>query len=90
MNDIMAQAQEHRAGKQWVKALKIYRLVLEAVNQLTLASAEELALADSGTRPRLETLLDSLGQGLRDTSSALSTTYFTHAERPYQLVEEEP
>ncbi len=66
------------------------RLVLEAINQLTLANAEELALADSGSRPRLETLLNSLGQGLRETSSALSLTYFTHAKRPYQLVGEEP
>jgi len=65
------------------------RLVLEAINLLTLANAEELALADGGTRPRLETLLGNLGQGLRETSNALSTTYFTHAERPYQLVGEE-
>ncbi len=31
MNDIMALAREHRSRKEWVKALKIYRLVLEAV-----------------------------------------------------------
>ena len=66
------------------------RLVLEATNQLNLANAEELAQADGGVRPRLETLLNSLGEGLRETSSALSLTYFTQAERPYQLVGKEP
>lgn len=31
MNDIMALAREHRNSKDWMRALKIYRLVLEAV-----------------------------------------------------------
>ena len=66
------------------------RLVIEAATQLKLANAEELAQADDGARPRLETLLASLGQNLSETSSALTATYFTHVERPYQLVEEEP
>ena len=66
------------------------RLVLEASSQLNLANAEELVQAEGDVRPRLLTLLNSLGEGLRETSSALSSTYFTHAERPYQLVGEEP
>ncbi len=65
------------------------RLVLEATTQLELANAEELAQADGGIRPRLENLLAGLGQHLGDTSNALTSTYFTHAERPYQLVDEE-
>ncbi|HUT40045.1 MAG TPA: hypothetical protein VM011_01785, partial [Gammaproteobacteria bacterium] len=56
---------------------------------LELANAEELAEADGGIRPRLENLLAGLGQRLVETSNALTSTYFTHAERPYQLVGEE-
>ena len=66
------------------------RLVIEAVTQLKLANVEELAQADDNKRPRLETLLANLGQSLSETSSALTATYFTHVERHYQLVEEEP
>jgi uncharacterized circularly permuted ATP-grasp superfamily protein/uncharacterized alpha-E superfamily protein len=66
------------------------RLVLEATTQLELANAEELAEADGGFRPHLDTLLAGLGQRLSDASVALTATYFTHAERPYQLVDEEP
>lgn len=65
------------------------RLVIEAATQLKLANAEELAQADDGTRPRLETLLANLGQSLSETSNALTATYFAHVERHYQLVEEE-
>jgi hypothetical protein len=35
-------------------------------------------------------MLTGLGQSLNEASGALSATYFTHAERPYQLVEGEP
>jgi uncharacterized circularly permuted ATP-grasp superfamily protein/uncharacterized alpha-E superfamily protein len=66
------------------------RLVIEAATQLKLANAEELAQADDNIRPRLETLLANLGQSLSETSNALTATYFTHVERHYQLVEEEP
>ena len=66
------------------------RLVIEAATQLKLANAEELAQADDNTRPRLETLLANLGQSLSEISNALTATYFTHVERHYQLVEEEP
>ncbi|MEZ5543060.1 MAG: circularly permuted type 2 ATP-grasp protein [Pseudomonadota bacterium] len=66
------------------------RLLLEAGTQLELANAEELAQADAGYRAHLDTLLAGLGQRLREASDALTVTYFTHAERPYQLVDEEP
>jgi uncharacterized circularly permuted ATP-grasp superfamily protein/uncharacterized alpha-E superfamily protein len=66
------------------------RLLIEAATQLKLANADELAEVDDGIRPRLETLLASLGQNLSETSNALTATYFIHAERPYQLVGEEP
>jgi len=66
------------------------RLVLEATTQLGLSNVEELAESDGDRRPRLETLLSGLGQSLGDASNALTATYFTHAGRPYQLVEEEP
>ncbi len=69
---------------------KELRLVLESATQLNLANADELAEADGGTRPQLESLLAGLGQRLSETSIALTATYFIHAERPYQLVEEEP
>jgi uncharacterized circularly permuted ATP-grasp superfamily protein/uncharacterized alpha-E superfamily protein len=66
------------------------RLVREATTQLELASAEALAEADGGVRPQLDGLLAGLGQRLCEASNALTATYFTHAERPYQLVDEEP
>jgi len=66
------------------------RLLLEAATRLNLANAEELAETDGGSLLRLDTLLAGLGQSMSDASNALAATYFTHAERPYQLVEEEP
>ena len=66
------------------------RLVIEASTLLNLADAEVLAEVVGSKRPRLETLLADLGRKLNETSNALSATYFTHAQRPYQLVEEEP
>jgi len=68
---------------------KEMRLVLEAGTLLNLADAEELSEAEGDTRPRIESLLAGLGRNLSETSIALTATYFTHAERPYQLVEEE-
>ncbi len=65
------------------------RLVLESDTQLNLANAEELAELDGGVRLRLDNLLSGLGQNLREASNALTATYFTHAERPYQLVEDD-
>ena len=69
---------------------KEMRLLLEAATRLNLANAEELAETDGGSLLRLDTLLAGLGQSMSDASNALAATYFTHAERPYQLVEEEP
>jgi uncharacterized circularly permuted ATP-grasp superfamily protein/uncharacterized alpha-E superfamily protein len=66
------------------------RLVIEAATQLKLANAEELVQVVDNMRPRLETLLANLGHSLSETSNALTATYFTRAERHYQLVEEEP
>jgi uncharacterized alpha-E superfamily protein len=65
------------------------RLILEATTLLNLASAEDLAVADGGRRPALEALLGNLQQSLSDASNALTASYFTHIERPYQLVEED-
>ena len=50
---------------------------------------EDLAVADGGRRPALEVLLGNLEQSLSDVSNALTASYFTHIERPYQLVEED-
>ena len=47
-----------------------------------------IALA-AGLLGVLGALLTGLGQSLSETSNALTVTYFTHAERPYRLVEEE-
>ncbi len=66
------------------------RLVLEASTRLKLANAEDLAEPEGELRQRLEDLLAGLARSLGETSNALTATYFTHAERPYQLVEKEP
>jgi uncharacterized circularly permuted ATP-grasp superfamily protein/uncharacterized alpha-E superfamily protein len=68
---------------------KEMRLILEATTLLNLASAQELATHEGDDRPALASLLNSLGAGLSEASNALTATYFTHVERPYQLVEEE-
>jgi uncharacterized alpha-E superfamily protein len=68
---------------------KEMRLVLEANTRLKLSNAEDLATADGGTRPQLAALLTGLGQNLSEVSTAMTATYFTPAERPYQLIEEE-
>ncbi len=68
---------------------KEMRLILEAANLLNLADAEELMESDGGTRPRLDALLAGLGHSLSEASIALSATYFTHAQRPYQLVDKD-
>jgi uncharacterized circularly permuted ATP-grasp superfamily protein/uncharacterized alpha-E superfamily protein len=75
-----------QGGRPYKKEM---RLILEAVNLLNMADAEELMESDGGTRPRLDTLLAGLGHSLSETSIALSATYFTHAQRPYQLVDKE-
>jgi uncharacterized alpha-E superfamily protein len=85
-------ARQHLAilpGQQERPYKKEMRLILEATTLLNLASANDLAVVDGGGRPALETLLVNLGLGLGEVSNALTATYFTHIERPYQLVEEE-
>jgi len=72
-----------QGGRPYKKEM---RLILEATSLLNLADAEELTEVDGSIRPRLDTLLAGLGQSLSETSIALSATYFTHAQRPYQLV----
>jgi uncharacterized circularly permuted ATP-grasp superfamily protein/uncharacterized alpha-E superfamily protein len=66
------------------------RLILEATNLLNLADAEGLTKTDDGTRPQFDTLLIGLGHSLSETSIAFTATYFTHAQRPYQLINKEP
>jgi uncharacterized alpha-E superfamily protein len=86
-------AREHLAvlpGQEVRPFKREMRLVIEAATQLRLANAEELVQAVDNMRPRLETLLANLGHNLSETSNALTATYFTHVERHYQLVEEEP
>ena len=73
-----------QGGRPYKKEL---RLMIEASTLLSLADAESLAIADGSRRSRLDLLLASLGQSLRDTSDALTETYFTQAEVPYQLPE---
>jgi hypothetical protein len=73
-----------QGGRPYKKEL---RLMIEASTLLSLADAESLAIADGSRRSRLDLLLSSLGQSLRDTSDALTETYFTQAEVPYQLPE---
>jgi uncharacterized alpha-E superfamily protein len=61
------------------------RLIIEASTLLSLADAETLATADGVRRSRLDLLLASIGKSLYETSDALTESYFTHAEMPYQL-----
>ena len=51
--------------------------------------AETLGTADSTGRSRLDLLLASIGKSLYEASDALSESYFTHAEVPYQLLDGE-
>ena len=65
------------------------RCLIEAATKLKLANVDELACIDGDSRQQLENLLAGLVQSLGDVSDAVTATYFTHAERPYQLVDEE-
>jgi uncharacterized alpha-E superfamily protein len=62
------------------------RLIIEASTLLSLADAETLATADGAVRSRLDLLLASIGKGLYETSDALTESYFTQVEVPYQLL----
>jgi uncharacterized alpha-E superfamily protein len=63
------------------------RRVIEASGLLRLAEAKGLAESDGAVRPHLEALLARLYQAVNDAAAALTDTYFTHAEGPYQLLE---
>jgi uncharacterized circularly permuted ATP-grasp superfamily protein/uncharacterized alpha-E superfamily protein len=65
------------------------RLLIEASTLLNLTDADSLATAEDATRARLELLLASLGKSLYEISDALSESYFTQAEVPYQLLDGE-
>jgi uncharacterized circularly permuted ATP-grasp superfamily protein/uncharacterized alpha-E superfamily protein len=65
------------------------RLIIEASTLLSLTDAETLGTADTTGRSRLDLLLASIGKSLYEASDALSESYFTHAEVPYQLLDGE-
>ena len=65
------------------------RLIIEASTLLSLTDAETLATSDGASRSRLDRLLASIAKSLYETSDALSESYFTHAEMPYQLLDGE-
>jgi len=65
---------------------KELRLIIEASTQLSLADAGTLAAVDGGRRARLDLQLAGIGNSLYETSDALTESYFTHAEVPYQLL----
>jgi uncharacterized circularly permuted ATP-grasp superfamily protein/uncharacterized alpha-E superfamily protein len=64
------------------------KLALEALTQLRLKAVEELVKPDStgSFRALLDQLLVGLGHLLPRISDALSESYFSHADRPSQLV----
>jgi uncharacterized circularly permuted ATP-grasp superfamily protein/uncharacterized alpha-E superfamily protein len=66
------------------------RLMLEASTRLSLTDAATLAQSEDGTRPLLDNLLAGLYQNLGTASDALTKSYFTHAEGPFQLVDTGP
>jgi len=63
------------------------RRVIEASGLLRLADAGHLAEIESGVRPHLDGLLARLYQSINEAASALTDTYFTHVEGPYQLLD---
>ena len=63
------------------------RRVIEAAGTLRLAEARDLAVTDRHLRAHLDALLARLYQSISDASAALTETYFTHVEGPYQLLE---
>jgi uncharacterized alpha-E superfamily protein len=65
------------------------RLIIEASTLLSLTDADTLATADGTSRSRLDLLLASIGKSLYEASDALTESYFTHAEMPYQLLDGE-
>jgi uncharacterized circularly permuted ATP-grasp superfamily protein/uncharacterized alpha-E superfamily protein len=73
-------------GQEGRPRKKELRLIIEASTQLSLADAGALAGVDGGRRPRLDLQLAGIGNSLCETSAALTESYFTHAEVPYQLL----
>jgi uncharacterized circularly permuted ATP-grasp superfamily protein/uncharacterized alpha-E superfamily protein len=63
------------------------RRVIEASGLLRLADARGLAETGGNLRPHLEALLARLYQSVSDASAALTDTYFSHVEGPYQLLD---
>jgi uncharacterized circularly permuted ATP-grasp superfamily protein/uncharacterized alpha-E superfamily protein len=66
------------------------RLMLEASTRLSLEDAASLAKSQDENRPRLDSLLSGLYQNISTASGALTKSYFTHAEGPFQLVDTGP
>ena len=85
-------ARQHLAmlpGQESRPYKKEMRRLVEAATLLKLADVDDLVNTDEDMRGQLENLLAGLGQSLAEVSDAVTATYFTHAERPYQLVDEE-
>jgi uncharacterized circularly permuted ATP-grasp superfamily protein/uncharacterized alpha-E superfamily protein len=73
---------------QGVRPLKTeMRRVIEASGLLRLADAETLAAPEGDMRTRLDALLDRFYQSVSEASAALTDSYFTHLEGPYQLLD---
>lgn len=66
-----------------------HKLSLEASTLLALADTHELAAVppESGVRGPLDQLLARLDHLLKEISTALTESYFSHVEGPYQLVD---
>ncbi len=79
----MLPGQDSRPYKREMRGL------IEATTQLELANLDELASSDDDRRIPLDNLLAGLGQGMAEVSDAITSSYFTHAERPYQLLDDE-
>jgi uncharacterized circularly permuted ATP-grasp superfamily protein/uncharacterized alpha-E superfamily protein len=63
------------------------RLMLEASTRLSLADAASLAKPEDDNRHGLDSLLSGLYRNIGTASDALTESYFTHAEGPFQLVD---
>ncbi|MGD2064482.1 MAG: alpha-E domain-containing protein, partial [Nitrospirota bacterium] len=63
------------------------RRVIEAAGLLRLAEVRQLAETEGSLRPQLDALLARVSQSVNDASAALTNTYFSHVEGPYQLLD---
>ncbi|QJE95341.1 circularly permuted type 2 ATP-grasp protein [Luteolibacter luteus] len=61
------------------------RLLVDTTSRLRLADISQLVQATGNRRRKLEAFVDQMGSALYQLSTALTLTYFRHADRPHFL-----